>query len=883
MSFGGRRILTPDQRPRVFVSSTLQELAAERAATRAAVEALGLIPVMFELGARPHPARALYRAYLAQSHVFVGVYFERYGWVAPGEDVSGLEDEYRLSGGLPRLVYFKAPAPNREAELHALVGRIRDDDTVAYKSFSSADELEQLVRDDLAVLMSERFLLPALEATAAGRGSSMGATQGTPVPRPLSKMIGRESEVAAVAELLASDARLVTVVGPGGIGKTRVAIEAARRVASLGAGPVSFVALEGVEDPAAVLPRLAASIGLGLDGGVAPLEALSAVFADRPFLLVLDNFEHVQAAAADVASLLACCPRVSALVTSRVPLKVRGERLVSVGPLGLPVAGDRQVSQEAPAVRLFVDRAAAVRPGFTLADDGDVDAVVEVCRRLDGIPLAVELAAARSALLAPRALLERIGTALDLTAGTADLPARQRTLRETLAWSQQLLSPTQRALLTRLSIFVAPWTLPDAEAVADPSGGDVVDDLAGLVENSLVAPAPDAPGEPRFRLYETVRAYAAELLEDTARDQTEAAYVARLSRQAPVLSSGVRSTERHRWQAEFRLVWPDLRRAWQLALARRDAEHTALASLSIIPLWLDGTALQAYDLVAPTIELANDARPPGHGDLVLVCAQAAFSLGDFDRAGQLLDRIGRDIDLPSDPDLVAATALMRGYIASNTGDLDACERELRRSLELFPPQRASGAAWYEGFAHSGLGWVLELRGARDAAIDEFAEGRRVGRDTGNVGAEMQGLVFEADLQLAAGRRDRAAELLVSACDLIEAQPFFEGNAYCFEVVAAHAAGGGNAADGARLLGLAKALRELLGAHVWTLVEASSDRNHRRVRSASRPDEFDLAFAEGRTLDPRGGGALCRDLLGLPAFIEDAGHLEAQSIADPLPP
>jgi hypothetical protein len=327
-------ILTPDQRPRVFVSSTLQELAIERAAVRAGIESLGLIPVMFELGARPHPARALYRAYLAQSHVFVGLYFERYGWVAPGEDVSGLEDEYRLSGGLPRLVYLKAPAPDRADDLTALVNRIRDDDTVAYKSFSSADELEYHVREDLAVLLAERFLGPAAPSSAALPAG--GATQGTRVPRPLSSLIGRDAEVAAVAALLSADARLVTVVGPGGIGKTRVAIEAAHRVSSQNSRSVSFVPLEGVEEPSAVLLQVAASIGLGLDGGVSPLDALTAAFPDRPMLLVIDNFEQVHAAAPDIARLLDQCPRVSALVTSRVPLKIRGEQLVPLGPLGLP-------------------------------------------------------------------------------------------------------------------------------------------------------------------------------------------------------------------------------------------------------------------------------------------------------------------------------------------------------------------------------------------------------------------------------------------------------------------------------------------------------------------------------------------------------------------
>ena len=243
----------------MFVSSTLQELAPERAAARSAIEALRLIPVMFELGARPHPARALYRAYLAQSHVFVGLYFQRYGWVAPGEDVSGLEDEYRLSGGLPRLVYFKAPAPDRDDGLTSLVARIRDDDTVAYKSFGSADELEQLVREDLAVLLSERFLVPVgADVAVSAVPSARAATPGAPIPHPLSPLIGRDAEVAAVRELLSSGARLVSVVGPGGIGKTRVAIEVAHQMSSHGS-PVSFVPLEGVDDPAAVLPAVAAS------------------------------------------------------------------------------------------------------------------------------------------------------------------------------------------------------------------------------------------------------------------------------------------------------------------------------------------------------------------------------------------------------------------------------------------------------------------------------------------------------------------------------------------------------------------------------------------------------------------------------------------------
>ncbi len=177
-------IRTPDQRLRVFVSSTLGELANERVAARRAIEALHLTPVMFELGARPHPARALYRAYLDQSHVFLGIYWERYGWVAPDETVSGLEDEYLLSGSLPRLVYLKAPAPEREPRLRELIDRIQADDTVAYKRFEDIDEIERLITEDLAVLLSERFLEPDDDAHPASTAWGVRLPAGVADRRP---------------------------------------------------------------------------------------------------------------------------------------------------------------------------------------------------------------------------------------------------------------------------------------------------------------------------------------------------------------------------------------------------------------------------------------------------------------------------------------------------------------------------------------------------------------------------------------------------------------------------------------------------------------------------------------------------------------------------
>jgi predicted ATPase len=535
--------------------------------------------------------------------------------------------------------------------------------------------------------------------------------------------------------------------------------------------------------------------------------------------------------------------------------------------------------EQSAAVRLFVDRASAVRPAFSLEDPGDRDAVVELCRRLDGIPLALELAAARSALLAPRALLDRIGTALDLGAGASDLPGRQRTLRDTLAWSLHLLSAAQSALLARLSVFVAPWTLSDAEAVADPAGGDVLDDVAGLVENNLVAPVPDAPGEPRFRLYETVRAYAAELLDEPARDQVETAYLERLTGQALELSIRIRTQDYERWMAEFRRVWPDLRRAWELALRRSDAERTCLASMSLLPLWLDGGLLKANDLIAPSIRLADEAKPARHGELLFECALALFHLADYDRAGQFLNRIGADVPPPEDPDMVAGTPLVLSYVAVAAGDLDTCERELRRSLELLESRPGGGGGWAAAFVHNGFGELLAVRGDIAGAIRELTRSRELGHESGNVGAEMQALVFEAGLDLTSERQDQARELLESACDLVELQPFYEGNAYCLEAVAAYVAGCGYASEAARLLGLARALRDLVGAHIWALLDPTSARIHDTVRSALDGPSFDAAFAEGRTLDPHTGAAQCRAALGL--TIARAGHVAASGPRKPV--
>jgi hypothetical protein len=385
-------IRTPDQRLRVFVSSTLGELAAERRAVSRAIAALRLTPVLFELGARPHPPREVYRAYLDQSDVFIGLYWQRYGWIGPGMRVSGLEDEFDLARGLPQLLYIKAPAPDREPLLTSLLDRIKAEGAVSYRAFGTPAELARLVRDDLATLLSERFADRAPGTPARVRESR-------PLPASTTSLVGREHDLDEVVSLVQRpEVRLVTLTGPGGIGKTRLAVAAAERLRDHFPGGTAFVPCAGVSDPRLLLPSIGQAVGSDLTGTTSPAETLAEQLGDEQWLLILDNLEQVVTAAADLSELLARSAGLKFLATSRTVLGLRAEREYPVPPLPLPpdpACGTAGELAAGPAVELFVDRARRVRPDFAVTPE-NAAAVTEICRRLDGVPLAIELAAART-------------------------------------------------------------------------------------------------------------------------------------------------------------------------------------------------------------------------------------------------------------------------------------------------------------------------------------------------------------------------------------------------------------------------------------------------------------------------------------------------------
>jgi predicted ATPase/class 3 adenylate cyclase len=537
------QIRTPDQRLRVFVSSTLGELADERHAARASVEQLRLTPVMFEIGARPHPPRALYRSYLAQSDVFVGIYWQRYGWVAPDMDISGLEDELVLSQGMPRLLYVKRPADEMEPRLAEMLARLEGEGTASYKPFSSAAELQSLLSDDLAVLLTERF--------GGTRNASHGAMPRHNLPAQTSTFIGRETELGQLGDMIEdSDVRLITLRGAAGTGKTRLAIRVAFDWVDRFADGVFFVDLSAEREADGVFAALARAVAVAVPSGARPLHVLTEELRDRQLLIILDNFEQVMPAAVDVVAFVAGCPGIKVLVTSREALRVRGEYVFAVRPLSLPEVEGAAADSE--AVRLFCDRAAAVRPGFALAAD-NTEAIADICHHLDGLPLAIELAAARMQLwvLHVEELRTRLIDRLDvLRGGARDLPKRQQTLGDAMDWSYDLLDENERQMFRLFAAF-ATARLDDVEEAASRipglDGVDVLEMLGSLVDKSLVRSSYGSDGRPRLSMLRTIRAYALERLDEDpefsdavrlahAQQYTEVA--SRLQQQMPSLGRG---------------------------------------------------------------------------------------------------------------------------------------------------------------------------------------------------------------------------------------------------------------------------------------------------------------------------------------------------------
>jgi predicted ATPase/class 3 adenylate cyclase len=1036
-------ILTPDQRVRVFISSTLEELAPERAAARRAIARLHLVPVWYESGARPHPPRPMYRAYLKQSQVFVGIYWQRYGWVAPGMEISGLEDEYRLAAaaGKPMLLYLKRPAPDQEPRLAAMFEAIRAAGTVSYRTFTTPRELERLLADDLAVLLSESFagaaigtgpklpagtvtflltdiegstrlwesmpdameaaleqhnrLLPevigghggvvvtsrgegdsffavfasavaAVEAAgacqlrlnaeawpagaalrvrmglhtgeahvqdgdyadhapinrcarvkAAAYGGQVLVTQTTrdlvagrlgggfglkrlgefrlrdlaepeliyqlthadlpaefppihtvsgrglrPLPVGATSLVGREQAIGELADLLARPGvRLVTLTGPGGVGKTRLALAVGERAAGRFDSGAAFVPLAGVTAPEMVVGGIGRAVGADLAGASAPLHALAEQLGDGAWLLILDNLEQVTGAARDLDELLARCPGLVIVATSRTALGLRAEREYPVPPLPLPAGptGDPagmplQELMASPAVALFVDRARAVRPDFALTE-GNAAAVVAICRRLDGLPLAIELAAARTRLLDPGALLDRLSRSLDaLGTGAVDLPERQRTLRATVEWSVGLLDDAERSLLEIMAVFAGGWTVEAAAQVAGLKEDQALDLAEALARHSLIQPDRTDRG-PRLQMLGTVREFVAERLaarpDVTKIQRRHAQYYQALAERADRLLRRVGQGE---WAGRLQAEAGNLATAvrWYLAHDPQPLPHLFRV------LWLfwelEDHLGEVRGWVGQLLPTVGTLDPQARAELLWTAVVTAVEVGDDPAALSAGQRLGPLLDGIVDPFLRALCQLALAWTSPITGDFDGGLRKASASLDGFGGQ---DAPFWTASAGITLGSLETAVGRYDDALHHLTEVRDLGERSGNAWFAAMSRVFLATLALVRGRPQEARGLLDAALGPSLAAHSTRGVTLCLAAFARWALVAGDPERAALVAGAAEGLRRRAGLRAWPLLRPGEAEVVAQVRQTLGADRFDQAFAAGTRLTQQEAVAAAR--------------------------
>lgn len=837
--------LTPDQRVRVFISSTLKELEAERRAAREAVESIRMTPVMFELGARPHPPRDLYRSYLAQSHVFLGIYWERYGWIAPGEEISGLEDEYRLSGRMPKLIYIKEPA-EREERLRGLLDAIRNDDGVSYKGFSTPEELRALVQDDLALMLTERF---AASPAPAPRPPEREAD---PFPVQPTPFVGRVREVEAIRNLLTSDdVRLVTLTGPGGIGKSRLAFEAARPLGTEFPDGMTPVLLGPLADASLVVPAIARAIGVRESAERSTLEAVAEHVGSSSRLLILDNFEHVLGAGPAVRELLLACPGLKALVTSRAALELTGERSFRVSPLEVPALATVRTAEDArgcDAVALFTDRARQANPSFELTD-ANVAQVVEVVERLDGLPLSIELAAARTRLLTPQRLLDRLDDRFRLLSrGPRDLPERQQTLRGLLDWDYELLTEDERATWRRTSIFAGGFTLDAAEKVVCEAGAEyeLLDSLDSLIRKSLLLREDVPGGDPRFSMLNTLKEYAGEKLEESGElDDVARHHAAYFLDLAETAAARLRKDDQLRWVNVLDREHDNMRAVLRTAIRLGDATLELRLASRLTRFWEYHAHLtEGQRWLEEALSRAAGVAPELRADGLEGAAILALAQGELKRATAQMEEcveIRRDL---GDPSRLGGSLRYLAIIRLDRGDTAAARSLLDESLAL---QREAGNEGELATVLSNVGILAIHDEEWDYAASLYQQSLDLFARAGDTLGMARAMLNLSDVRLQSRDLDDARSLLEQSLKMFEQLGMRWDIAYVIENLGGVAAYDGRPDDAARLIGAADRAREELGTPLPEGEKVAYNRYLAAAKEALGPEGFVAAWHEGRSM------------------------------------
>jgi predicted ATPase len=696
------------------------------------------------------------------------------------------------------------------------------------------------------------LLAAARPAVVPGVADAARSTRRT-LPVPLTRLIGREAELAAVrAELHADECRLLTLTGPGGVGKTRLAIAVAASLDNAFPDGAYFVDLSPLTNPDLVLATIAEVLGVRPIAGQQLGETLAAFLAAKRLLFLLDNCERVIAAAPQLTMLLAACPRVTVLATSREPFHIRGEHEFPVLPLPAPTAVDSEAVQtieETPAVVLFVERATGVKPEFILGTD-NAAAVAAICRQVDGLPLAIELAAARVKVLPPGALLARLERRLPiLKSEGCELPARQQTMRNTIAWSHDLLTPDEQTVFRRLAVFPAGCTFEAAEAVVGAESGlDAFAGIAALVEKSLLRQEAGATGEPRFRMLETVREYVLERLDASGEGDTAhgrfAAWILALTEQAePVAFGSIISPE---WADRLDVELPNLRAAVTWLLARGEAARALRLLVAAEDFWTQRhlTDAELHSWIETALVAAPDApaRDRALAHWLLFCGNGARGHDEvaLGHAQQLL-ATAEELD---DPISLGFAHLAMALAWEDRGDID---RAAAAYAEVIPLWRTTGGM-------EGQSWVMQaeladklvMRGDLEAGVPmlEDALARFPQSDPPWIAVIVINLrgyaaLRQHDLRLATRM---FAEAITVSRGLQHAHSLLGALAGLAGVALAR----GQAERAARLLGAMDAARATVGMRRWDNW-LHAERITADVRAAMRIAAFEEAWSAGRAL------------------------------------
>jgi predicted ATPase/class 3 adenylate cyclase len=690
------------------------------------------------------------------------------------------------------------------------------------KDLSGPQRLHQLCIEGLAADF------PPLR-TIEGRATNLPAQ-----PTPL---VGRDAELAAVRGLLLEEGtRMLTLTGPGGTGKTRLALQAAADSVDEFPDGVYGVLLAPISDPDLVPLELARVLGVEESSSLSVTEALKAELGGRRVLIVFDNFEHVGAAADLLADLLTACGRLKMLVTSREPLRIAAERQYPVPPLA-----------ESEAVMLFVERARALRPDFMLTDE-TAPFVAEICGRLDGLPLAIELAAAWTKVLPPAALLQRLENRLELPAARGrDVPARQSTLREAIAWSYDLLGHEERRLHARLSVFMGGFGFEAAERVAGVDGElDLLEGIASLVDRSLLreAEAEGVGGEARFAMLETIREFAREQLGKSGEEaELLRRHALEFARFAEEANAGLRGDDQLLWFERLEAEHDNLRAAIDSSLAAGEDETALRLGGALGWFWYaHGHALEGCTRLTELLAATEGAPEELRAGPLYALGVLLDQRGEPEQAAELVERSLAVFRDQGDRERVGTALNSLGSIRRVLGDFDAARSLLEESLAI---RRELGDEARMASSLSNLGIVAFEQGDLDDAEARFLEALELDRAHGNewgAGAALDNLSAVA---IERGDYERAREMNREMVVLAERVGDQELIAFGLEKAAVLAASEGDAARAGRLAGAADAVREAVGIDRSEFDRGWLERHLDRVAG----DELERCRATVREIEP----------------------------------